>query len=61
MKLRGVSLMEAVVAIFILAGGSLACFTLLIQAFRYQFASESTNSAVLLGQLPLGFICSWGG
>jgi len=58
-KLRGVSLMEAVVAIFILAGGSLACFTLLIQAFRYQFGSESTNSAVLLAERTLGAIRSW--
>lgn len=59
MKLRGVSLMEAVVAIFILAGGSLACFTLLVQAFRYQFASESTNSAVLLAERTLVSIRSW--
>ena len=59
MKFRGVSLAEAIASIFILTAGSLACFTLLIQAFRYQAASEITTQGIVFAEQSLRAIRQW--
>lgn len=59
MKTRGASLLEAIVAIFLLTGGSLACFTLLIQAFRYQGKSNKLAGATLFAEQSLENVRLW--
>ncbi|MBX3169604.1 MAG: hypothetical protein KF760_19535 [Candidatus Eremiobacteraeota bacterium] len=59
MKPRGLSLLEAIVAIFILTGGSLACFTLLIQAFRYQTRSQQVSDATIAGEQTMESLRRW--
>lgn len=51
--------MEAVVAIFLLAGGALACFTLLLQAFRYQGRSQLVTDATVLAEQTLEAVRGW--
>ena len=59
MKSRGLSLLEAIVAIFLLAGGSLACFTLLLQSFRYQARTQAISDATLCAEQTLEHIRQW--
>lgn len=51
--------MEAIVAIFLLTGGALACFTLLIQAFRYQGKSNRIAGATLFAEQSLENVRLW--
>lgn len=51
--------MEAVVAIFILAGGAMACFTLLIQAFLYQGRSQQVTEACMVAETTLESVRQW--
>lgn len=57
--MRGASLLEAIVAIFLLVGGSLACFALLIQAFRYQAHSQVVTDATLVAEQSLESVRNW--
>jgi hypothetical protein len=59
MRARGLSLLEAIVAIFVLTGGSLACFTLLIQAFRYQTHSQQVSDATIAGEQMMEQLRGW--
>ncbi|MFN8610960.1 MAG: hypothetical protein U0931_25690 [Vulcanimicrobiota bacterium] len=57
--MRGISLLEAIVAIFILTGGSLACFTLLLQTFRYQSRTQQTGDATIAGEQMMESLRRW--
>lgn len=59
MRSRGLSMLEAIVAIFLLTGGSLACFTLLIQAFRYQTHSQQVSDATIAGEQMMETLRAW--
>ena len=59
MKLRGASFLEAIVAIFILAGGTLSCCSLLIQAFRFQERRQSISDATVVAEQTLESIRLW--
>ncbi len=59
MRLRGASFLEAIVAIFILAGGTLSCCSLLIQAFRFQERRQYVSEATLVAEQSLEAVRDW--
>ncbi|MBS2038303.1 hypothetical protein JST97_25190 [bacterium] len=59
MRSRGLSLLEAIISIFILTGGSLACFTLLLQAFRYQGRTQHVSDATIAGEQMMESLRRW--
>ncbi len=59
MKRRGLSLAETVMAIFLFAGGGLACFELALSACRSGARVQRVTEATLIGETALDRIRDW--